>query len=61
MSPPGRPWEGSDFVDLQCGKNIYAFWADAFVLIFSLPVCRIIDSKIREYVIEYEKQYGSEY
>ena len=46
---------------LRVAKNIYAFWADAFVLIFSLPVCRIIDSKIREYVREYEKQYGSEY
>jgi len=36
---------------LRVAKNIYAFWADAFVLIFSLPVCRIVDSKIREYLV----------
>ena len=36
---------------LRVAKNIYAFWADAFVLVFSLPVCRIVDSKIREYMV----------
>ncbi len=35
---------------IRIGKNIYAFWADAFVLIFSLPVCRILDDKIRKYI-----------
>ncbi len=31
---------------LRLAKNIYAFWADAFVLIVSLPICRIIDRRI---------------
>ena len=35
---------------IRIGKNIYAFWADAFVLVFSLPVCRILDDKIRKYI-----------
>ena len=35
---------------IRIGKNIYAFWADAFVLAFSLPVCRILDDKIRKYI-----------
>jgi len=35
---------------LRVGKNIYAFWADAFVLVMSLPLCRIVDSKIKEYI-----------
>ena len=35
---------------LRAGKNIYAFWADAFVLVFSLPLCRIVDGKVREYL-----------
>ena len=36
---------------LRLAKNIYAFWADAFVLVFSLPLCRIVDRKIREYLV----------
>ena len=31
---------------LRAGKNLYAFWADAFVLVFSLPLCRLADSGI---------------
>ena len=29
-------------------KNVYGFAADAFVLIAALPVCRIIDRRVRE-------------
>ena len=35
---------------LRAAKNIYAFWADAFVLIVSLPICRIIDSRVMKYL-----------
>jgi uncharacterized membrane protein len=35
---------------LRAGKNIYAFWADAFVLVISLPLCRVVDRKIRGYM-----------
>ena len=35
---------------LRAGKNIYAFWADAFVLVASLPICRLVDKKIRGYI-----------
>lgn len=35
---------------LRVMKNIYAFWADAFVLIVSLPVCRIIDRRVLKYL-----------
>ncbi len=35
---------------LRVGKNLYAFWADAFVLILSLPLCRILHQTIRKYI-----------
>ena len=35
---------------VRIGKNIYAFWADAFVLVLSLPVCRLVDGRIRKYL-----------
>ena len=37
---------------VRIGKNIYAFWADAFVLVFSLPVCRLVDDRVRRYVLK---------
>lgn len=40
---------------LRVAKNIYAFWADAFVLIVSLPICRIIDRRILKYLPAGEK------
>ena len=37
---------------VRIGKNIYAFWADAFVLVFSLPVCRLVDDWVWRYVLK---------
>ena len=37
---------------LRVAKNVYAFWADAFVLIVSLPICRIIDRRVLKYLPE---------
>ena len=35
---------------VRVAKNIYAFVADAFVLSVSLPVCWILDGKIRKFL-----------
>lgn len=37
---------------LRVAKNVYAFWADAFVLIVSLPICRVIDRRVLKYLPE---------
>ena len=33
---------------VRVAKNIYAFMADAFVIIVSLPICRYLDPKIKQ-------------
>lgn len=35
---------------LRCAKNIYAFVADAFVIIVSIPICRFLDPKLKEII-----------
>ena len=38
----------SQFLALRIGKNIYAFIADAVVLVVSLPVCAVLDQTARK-------------
>ena len=33
---------------IRAAKNIYAFVADAFVIIFSIPICRFLEPKIKK-------------
>lgn len=35
---------------LRCTKNVYAFVADAFVIIISIPICRFLEPKLKEII-----------
>lgn len=35
---------------LRCTKNVYAFIADAFVIIFSIPICKFLEPKLKEII-----------
>lgn len=37
---------------LRCANNIYAFAADAFVLIISLPICYKLNGMLKKYIIK---------
>ena len=38
---------------LRVAKNIYAFVADAFVIIISLPICRLLEPKLKAITSKY--------